>query len=98
MIFKKVVSKGWCKESRGAKVKPDHGRYLAMIELYKTDNLTRLSLYELIRVLLREYMTAFKLFSLLYCPKTQHLAYRGNFPLHMHTVFKQSTKAAKVGK
>ena len=41
----------------GAKVKPDHCRYLAMIELHKTDNLIRLSLYELIRVLLREYMT-----------------------------------------
>ena len=34
----------------GAKVKPDHCRYLAMYELHKTDNLIRLSLYELIRV------------------------------------------------
>ena len=43
----------------GAKVKPDHCRYLDMIELHKTDNLIRLSLYELIRVLLLEYMTVF---------------------------------------
>ena len=70
-----------------AKVKPDHGRYLAMIELHKTDNLIRLSLYELIRVLLREYMTVFTIFSILYCPKTQHLAYRGNFPLHMDLAY-----------
>ena len=74
----------------GAKVKPDHGRYLAMIELHKTDNLIRLSLYELIRVLLREYMTVFTVFYILYCRKTQHLAYRGNFPLH--NVFKQNAK------
>ena len=46
----------------GAIVKPDHGRYLAMIELQKTDNLIRLSLYELIRVLLREYMAVFTIF------------------------------------
>ena len=36
----------------GAKVKPDHGQYLAMIELQKTENLIRMPLYELIRVLL----------------------------------------------
>ena len=53
----------------GAKVKPDHCRYLAMIELHKTDNLIRLSLYELIRVLLREYMTVFIIFPILYCQK-----------------------------
>ena len=35
-----------------AKVKPDQGRYLAMIELLKTENLIRLPLYELIRLLL----------------------------------------------
>ena len=70
-----------------AKVKPDHGRYLAMIELHKTDNLIRLSLYELIRVLLREYMTVFTIFSILYCPKTQHLAYSGNFPLQMDLAY-----------
>ena len=75
----------------GAKVKPDHGQYLAMIELHKTDYLIRLSLYELIRVLFREYMSVFTIFPILYCPKTQHLAYRGNFPLH--TVFKQNTKS-----
>ena len=69
-----------------------------MIELHKTDNLIRLSLYELIRVLLQEYMTVFTIFSILYYPKTQHFAYHGNFPLHVHTVFKQNTKAAKVGK
>ena len=81
----------------GAKVKPDNGRYLAMIELHKTNNLLKLSLYELIRVLLLEYLTVFTIFSILYCPKTQHkLAYRGNVPLH--NVFKQNTKAAKVGK
>ena len=58
----------------GAKVKPDHGGYLAMIELHKTDNLIRLSLYELIRVLLREYnMSVFTIFPILYCSKTQHL-------------------------
>ena len=55
----------------GAKVKPDHGGYLAMFELHKTDNLIRLSLYELIRVLLREYMSVFTIFPILYCPKTQ---------------------------
>ena len=47
----------------GAKVKPDHDRYLAMIELHKTDNLTRLSLYELIKVLIREYMYVFTIFA-----------------------------------
>ena len=56
----------------GARVKPDHGRYLAMIELHKTDNPIRLSLYELIRVFLREYMTVFTIFITRYCPKTQH--------------------------
>ena len=71
----------------GAKVKPDHCRYLAMIEFHKTDYLIRLSLYELIRVLLREYMTVFTIFPILYCPKTQHLAYRGNFPLHMDLAY-----------
>ena len=72
-----------------------------MIELHKTDNLIRLSFYERIMVLHREYMTVFTIFPILYCPKTQHLAFRGNFPLNMdykHTVFKQNTKAAKVGK
>ena len=29
----------------GAKVKPDHGRYLAMIELQKTEDLIRMPLY-----------------------------------------------------
>ena len=72
----------WVKEG-GAKVKPDHCRYLVMIELHKTDNLIRLSFYERIRVLHREYMTVFTIFPILYCQKTQHLAYRGNFPLHM---------------
>ena len=67
----------------GAKVKPDDCRYLVMIELHKTDNLIRLSFYERIRVLHREIMTVFTIFPILYCPKTQHLAYRGNFPLHM---------------
>ena len=71
----------------GAKLKPDHGRYLAMIELHNTDNLIRLSLYELIRVLLREYMTVFTIFAILYCPKTQHLPYRGNVPLHMDLAY-----------
>ena len=63
-----------------------------MNELHKTDNLIRLSLYELIRVLklFREYMTMFTIFSILYCPA--FIAYRGN------TVFKQNTKAAKVRK
>ena len=71
----------------GLKVKPDHCRYLAMIELHKTDNLIKLLLYELIRVLLREYMTVFTIFPILYCPKTQHLAFRGNFPLHMDLAY-----------
>ena len=71
----------------GAKTKPDHGRYVAMTELHKTDNLIRLSLYELIKVLLREYMTVFTIFSILYSPKTQHLAYRCNFPLHMDLAY-----------
>ena len=53
----------------GAEVKPDHGWYLAIIELDKTENLIRLSLYELIGVLLREYMTVFTIFSILYCQK-----------------------------
>ena len=52
----------------GAKVKPDHCRYLAMIELHKTDNSIRMSLYELIRVLLREDTTVFTIFQILYCP------------------------------
>ena len=44
-------------------------------------------------------MTVFTIFQYFIVQKTQHLAYRGNFPLHMyHTVFKQNTKAAKVGK
>ena len=77
----------WVDEGVGAKVKPDHCRYLAMIELHKTDNLIRLSLYELIRVLLREYMTVFTIFPILYCQKTQHLAYRGNFPLNMDLAY-----------
>ena len=49
------VSLKRCNKGRrgGTKVKPDHCRYLAMIELHKTDNLIRLSLYELIWVLLR---------------------------------------------
>ena len=71
----------------GAKVKADHFRYLAMIELHKTDNLIRLSRYELIRVLLREYMIVFTIFPKLYCPKTQYLAYRGNFPLQMDLAY-----------
>ena len=75
-----------------AKVKPDHGWYLAMIELRKADNLIRLSLYELNRVLFREYMTVLTIFSILHCLKPQHLAYRGN------TVFEHNTKAAKIRK
>ena len=67
----------WVDEGVGAKVKPDHCRYLAMIELHKTDSLIRVSPYEPIRVLLREYLTVFTIFPILYCPKTQHLAYRG---------------------
>ena len=35
-------------------------------------------------MLLREYMTVFTIISILYCPKTQHLAYRGNVPLHSY--------------
>ena len=72
------------------KVKLDHGRYLAMIELQKTEKLIRLPLHELIRVLFQQHLT------IPYSPKTYHLAYRGNFSLY--TVLKQHSKAAEVRK
>ena len=72
-----------------------------MIELHKKDNLSRLSLYELIRVLLREYMTVLRIFPILYCPKTQHLSISRYFSFANGSsilCLSKNTKAAKVGK